>query len=93
MNAKLNTGQKHVSQKLSKPPVEILHRQHPSECLILHYLALVRLSSSTLLQFKLEVEKPERVQQKGHQDKQPRANNLREQVWELDLFSLVKRAD
>ncbi|KAK4825980.1 hypothetical protein QYF61_003549, partial [Mycteria americana] len=93
MSAKLNIGQKHVSHKQGKPHIEILHRQHTSEHLILHYLGLERLSSSILLQFKWDVEKPERVQWKGYQDKQSRANNLREQVWELDLFSLVLMHD
>lgn len=90
MNAKLNIGQKHVSHKLGKLLIEILHRQHTSESLILHNLGLVRLSTSILLQFKGDVEKSEMVQRKGYQDKQPRANNLGEHFWELDLFSLVK---
>lgn len=90
MNAKLNIGQKHVSHKLHKLHIEILHRQHTSESLILRNMGLVRLSSSILLQFKWDVEKSEMVQRKGYQDKQPRANNLGEQFWELDLFSLVK---
>lgn len=90
MSSKLNIGQKHVSYKLGKHHIEILHRQHTSEYLNLHYLGLVRLSSSILLQFKWDVEKPETVQRKGYQEKQHGANNLWEQVWDLDLFSLVK---
>lgn len=66
MNAKLNTSQKHVSHKLGKLYPEIPHRRHTSKYLVLHRLGLVRLSSSILLQFKWDVEKPETVQQKGY---------------------------
>lgn len=48
-----------MSPKLDQPHIDTLHSQHTSEYLILHYLGLLRLSSSILLQFKWDVEKPE----------------------------------
>lgn len=86
MNAKLNIGQKHVSHKLGKPYIEIVHRQHTSEYLIwdLWGCLVPSFSSSSRMWRK------QRVQWKGYHDKQPRANNWWEQVWDLDLVTLVK---